>query len=133
MNDRLLKRLILKEIRSVLRESWEDEPDDDEDEEGKAGDSFGIEYQGDTLSPEEFVEKFDLAADPEALKNIYDAAQGPLKKSAKTHGGGKSIFYFQRHPWSESGMQYGGYDSVLIAADSRSELEEAVNQAEQDL
>jgi len=132
MNDRLLKRLILKEIKKVLREEWEEEPEDEEESE-EEDDDFGIEYEGQVYSAKEFVEMNDLAVSPESLKGLYSEADGPIKRSAKTNSGGKASFYFQRHPWCDAGMRYGGCDEVIIAADSRSALEDEVREAENSL
>jgi hypothetical protein len=136
MNDKLLKRLILQEIKRVLKEEWEEEPEDenneDEDNEDE-DDDFGIEYEGSVYSAKEFVKMNDLAVSPESLKDLYSEAGEPIKRSAKTNSGGKASFYFQRHPWSDSGMRYGGCDQVIIAADSYSALEDEVREAENSL
>lgn len=134
MNDRLLKKLILKEIYSVLKEQedFEDTSEESVDDEDEG--PLGIEYDGEVYSPKKFVESQDLIIrDPDgSLASIYKSAGGdPLVKSAKTNSGGRITFYFQRHPYTDGGMRYAGFDEVLIAADSEEELEELVREAEQ--
>lgn len=117
MNDRLLKRLILKEIRSTLREYFEDDTEEDEDEEG-GGKGVGVAYQGDILTPAEFCKTFGFTFDdPEGFvkKHYKEVGDDVVKKKAQ----GKS-FFVVRHPTEP----YGGYDEVLIVGDSRREVED---------
>lgn len=60
MNDRLLKKLILKEIHSTLREYFQDDTEEDEDEEEGGGKGVGVAYQGDILTPAEFCKNLAL-------------------------------------------------------------------------
>ena len=118
MNDRLLKKLILKEIRSTLREFFQDDTEEDEDEEEGGGKGVGVAYRGDILTPAEFCRNFGFTTDdPEsAVRSLYDSVgDDVVKKKAQ----GKS-FFVVRHPEEP----FAGYDEVLIVGDSRREVED---------
>ena len=142
MNDRLLKKLILKEIHNVLKEDFEDLPmdyddDDEEEDDGEEEPSgIGVYYNGDVRSAEDFAADYGLMlSNPEeAIQSIYDSSGGAMvKKRAKLKGGGTGDFYFQEHPFSSEGMRYGGYGTVIIVAQSRRELEDEVGQAQNEI
>ena len=146
MNGKLSKKLILKEIRNILKEDFEDLPVEDdeggnhkEDKSGKKGPSgIGVYYDGDVHSAADFAEDHNLMlSNPEeALQNIRDEVFGgnvAVKKRAKLKSGGTADFYFQEHPSTFEGLEYMGYDEVIIVAKSRRELKNQVLQAEREI
>jgi len=134
MNDRLLKRLILQEIKKVLKEDFEDaEPDYDDESEEEQDDSLKVAYvtghdgegiTADEVSPAEFAEASGIQlSDPEmACQKIFDRLsdygdyEDALVQNATTTGGGKTKFYFGKVNWNGKDM--------LLAAHSYNELKE---------
>jgi len=141
INNGILKKLILQEIRKVLKESdFEDydEPEEDEDEDDEdAEKGMGIEFDGKTYSPKEFTEAFHLVvSDPDsAFADLYSEAEskGTIGKKIKNTDGEKEIYFFNIDPYQAEIVRDSDYTVILIGGSSRREVDELYNSLEQEL
>jgi len=142
-NGLILKKMVLREIKKILREqsdfeSFEDEPEDNsEDDEDESKIPLGIDYDDKIYTPRQFVKLLGLTvSDPEtSLQQIYDESGGDIvRRAAKNSTGNKVHLYCAVHPFDNAELGADNeYACILLVRNSKSEIEDVVAQYEQEV